>query len=310
MANPEHLEILKQGVEVWNRWKEDGSYPASDLSGADLTRINLYAADLSITNLSGADLSWKHLYRVNFSEANLYKTNFTNATFAGTVFGDVDLSEVKGLDKTKHQMRSYIDTNTLARSKGKIPEDFLRRCGLSDMQIEMAKLHNPNLSEDQIVDITYKLHELLAGGAIKYNSCFISYSHQDASFADRLHNDLQDNGVRCWFAPEDLKIGDKIRPTIDQSIRIHDKLLLILSGNTLNSFWVVSEVEKAFEEERKRNQTVLFPVRLDEAVMDTDQAWAAQIRRTRHIGDFSRWKDHDAYQVAFGWLLRNLKAEG
>ncbi len=90
MANPEHLEILKQGVEVWNRWKEDGSYPASDLSGADLTRINLYAADLSITNLSGADLSWKHLYRVNFSEANLYKTNLTNAPFQGTVLEEVD----------------------------------------------------------------------------------------------------------------------------------------------------------------------------------------------------------------------------
>ena len=63
-------------------------------------------------------------------------------------------------------------------------------------------------------------------------------------------------------------------------------------------------------EERKRNQTPLFPVRLDEAVMETDQAWAADIRRTRHIGDFSRWKDHGAYQQAFERLLRDLKAEG
>jgi hypothetical protein len=33
------------------------------------------------------------------------------------------------------------------------------------------------------------------------------------------------------------------------------------------------------------------------------------IRRTRHIGDFSRWKDHDAYQQAFERLLRDLKAK-
>ena len=43
--------------------------------------------------------------------------------------------------------------------------------------------------------------------------------------------------------------------------------------------------------------------------MDTDQAWAAKLRRTRHIGDFSRWKDHDAYQQAFESLLRDLKAD-
>jgi hypothetical protein len=73
---------------------------------------------------------------------------------------------------------------------------------------------------------------------------------------------------------------------------------------------VEKEVETAFEEEAKRNQTVLFPVRLDAIVMEANQAWAADIRRTRHIGDFSRWKDHDAYQQAFERLLRDLKAEG
>ncbi len=45
------------------------------------------------------------------------------------------------------------------------------------------------------------------------------------------------------------------------------------------------------------------------AVMDTDEAWAAKIRRTWHIGDFSQWKDHDSYQGALDRLLRDLKAE-
>jgi len=44
--------------------------------------------------------------------------------------------------------------------------------------------------------------------------------------------------------------------------------------------------------------------------MDTDQAWAAKLRRTRYIGDFSRWKERDAYQQAFERLLRDLKTEG
>ncbi len=44
--------------------------------------------------------------------------------------------------------------------------------------------------------------------------------------------------------------------------------------------------------------------------MNTDQAWAASLRRTRHIGDFQNWKDHDAFQKAFERLLRDLKARG
>jgi len=79
--------------------------------------------------------------------------------------------------------------------------------------------------------------------------------------------------------------------------------------DSIDSDWVEKEVETAFEQERKRKTTILFPIRLDSTVMETDQAWAADIRRTRHIGDFSNWKGHDAYQKAFDRLLRDLKAE-
>jgi hypothetical protein len=54
---------------------------------------------------------------------------------------------------------------------------------------------------------------------------------------------------------------------------------------------------------------VLFPIRVDEAVMDSNVGWAADIRLARHIRDFTKWKDHDAYQIAFTRLLRDLKAE-
>jgi hypothetical protein len=43
--------------------------------------------------------------------------------------------------------------------------------------------------------------------------------------------------------------------------------------------------------------------------MTTNQPWAASLRRIRHIGDFSRWKNHDSYQKAFDRLLRDLKSE-
>jgi hypothetical protein len=82
----------------------------------------------------------------------------------------------------------------------------------------------------------------LVANPIDYHSCFISYSSKDEEFANRLHADLQAVHVRCWFAPEDLKIGEKFRPKIDEAIRLHDKLLLVLSKNSVASPWVETEV--------------------------------------------------------------------
>ena len=84
-------------------------------------------------------------------------------------------------------------------------------------------------------------------------------------------------------------------------------LLLVLSEQSMASQWVEHEVEHAFDLEIERNEPVLFPVRLDRAVMDSKTGWAAKIRRERHIGEFEHWKEHDSYQKAFQRLLRDLK---
>jgi hypothetical protein len=64
---------------------------------------------------------------------------------------------------------------------------------------------------------------------------------------------------------------------------------------------------RTFAEERQRKQTILFPVRLDDVVTETSEAWAVQLRDQRHIGDFRCWKDHDGYKRSFERVLRDLK---
>ncbi|MBV9691662.1 MAG: toll/interleukin-1 receptor domain-containing protein, partial [Ktedonobacteraceae bacterium] len=118
----------------------------------------------------------------------------------------------------------------------------------------------------------------------------------------------QSKGVRCWFAPEDMEVGDKIRHRIDASIRLYDKLLLILSEHSLASSWVAYEVEKALNKEPQGIPNVLYPVRLDEHIRTCTTTWAEDIRSTRHIGDFTHWKEHDAYQQSFNRLLRALQS--
>jgi hypothetical protein len=86
-------------------------------------------------------------------------------------------------------------------------------------------------------------------------------------------------------------------------------VLLILSEHSIASDWVEDEVTKAFAEERDRKQTVLFPIRIDDTIMNTNEAWARKLRDSRHIGDFSKWKDHDSYRRSLERLLWDLKIE-
>jgi hypothetical protein len=88
-----------------------------------------------------------------------------------------------------------------------------------------------------------------------------------------------------------MKIGNKFRQRIDEAIHLQDKLLLLLSEHSIASTWVENEVEAVLEREDRQQREVLFPVRLDDEVMQTPKAWAATLRRTRHIGDFTAWTD-------------------
>jgi uncharacterized protein YjbI with pentapeptide repeats len=352
MANPEHIAILKQGVEQWNKWRDENPelcpnlaeaifddtnlnwanlrsanlsrarFKRAHLVCADLWRANLeYAnlreavlrkANLTETNLGQADLSWAilvaanlngallnraNLFRADFWKANLNRADFTKAELTETNLGDVDLSTAIGLEATRHEGPSTIGIDTFYKSGGKIPEAFLCGCGV------------PNEF------ITYI--SSMVGRPIEYYSCFISYSTKDQAFADRLYADLQAKGVRCWFASHDIKGGRKINEQIDEAIRVHDKLLLILSEHSMTSDWVGTEIANARDREARDKKQMLFPItiapfeevkewKLFDADRGTDSARAV---REYHIPDFSSWaRDHGKYQRALERLVQDLKA--
>ena len=214
---------------------------------------------------------------------------------------------MRGIETCVHRAPSTLDHRTLAKS-GRLPLAFLRGCGLNDWEIEATKLYDQRLTSSQVTDILYRIHHLRTDPLIQFYSCFISYASKDNIFAERLYADLQNQGVRCWFAPEDMKIGDHIRDTIDQQIRLREKLLIILSAASIASTRVEDEIEAALEEERTspERRTVLVPITIDHTVEETNRSWARTIKRTRHIGDFTHWNDDNAYQKALTRLLRDL----
>jgi uncharacterized protein YjbI with pentapeptide repeats len=272
---------------------------SANLSEADLRNAHLNGADCSGVDLRGANLTDSDVSETNFHGAYLSRAYFNGARFKGTILtsasigwaslGDCDLRSIVGLETVHHTGPSPISINTLYLSEGNIPEAFLRGAGLPDGFIEYI--------------------QALVQRPIEYYTCFISYSSRDELFAKRLHNDLQQEEVRCWFAPEDMNIGDKIRSRIDTSIKMYDKLLLILSDSSLASKWVAYEVRQALKKEPPNVPNVLYPLRLDRSILSCDTTWAKDIRKTRYIGDFEAWTDPQKYDASFKRLLRALKGK-
>ena len=279
-------------VDLWETDLTRADFRWAYLIGTDLKQANLARADLrwaylSESNLSGANLNKANLIKASIIKTNLHHTNFKAVCMAWTHFGDVDLSLTKELYTAQQFGPSTIGIDTIMRSDGKIPESFLRETGVSDNIIQ-------NIA-------------LLTEKGLSHQNCFLSYGAKDNEFAEKLYTDLQNKGVRCWYASEDMKIGDKTWDSIYHYIRMRDTVLLILSEDSISSDWIEDEVNAALAEENKRKKPIFFPIRVDAAVLDSDQAWAEYINKTRNVCDFSDWKDHDAYHLAFDKLLDDLK---
>lgn len=186
---------------------------------------------------------------------------------------------------------------TITQSKGVIPLNFLRACGTPEDLIEYSR----NLNQ--------------AGEA--YCSCFISHSHADKLFAQRLYDLLQARGVRCWFDEHQMFPGDDIFEEVDRGIKLWDKVLLCCSEASMKSWWVDNEVLSVFDKERllfeERRQKVLALIPLDLDGFIFSDRWQRGYKKqvlARLAADFTEWKvDNEKFRSEFEKLVRALRID-
>jgi hypothetical protein len=216
----------------------------ADLSGTLLAGARLTAATLLDARLGAADLSGTDLTLATLTEATLAGATLAGSVVGFTVFANTDFRGARGLDTIEHRGPSTVGIDTLYRSADELPDAFLHGCGVPDDAVAWAgRKRRPR-------------------AASRYYSCFISYSGADEAFARRLHARLAREHVRVWFAPADVRGGEKLRAQLDTAIEGQDRLLVVLSASSFASPWVVRAVGHAYRLQQEGRGQKLFPVRL------------------------------------------------
>jgi uncharacterized protein YjbI with pentapeptide repeats len=341
MADQEQVKLLKKGTKAWNKWRKKNPDVEIDLSealfngvnlnevnlnganlneallsdahlnGADLSNANLSGAwlneaDLSEANLSGASFKRAELIGVDFRKADLRKADLSYAILGNTIIAQIDLSQTHGLESVEHLAPSIIAADAIKLSKGEISEVFLRGCGLGDWEIESAKLYKPGLSNQEIININYKIFDLRASQSIQISPLFISYSHADAPFVEKLEPCLTKKGIRFWRDVHDATAG-RLEKQIDHAMRQNPTVILILSENSTCSDWVEHEARLARELEKEIGRDVLCPIALDDSWKSAK--WPKRLMEQimeYNILDYSKWKDDKAFGQVFNKMISGL----
>lgn len=291
-----------RGADLRAARLDQANLRGADLRGADLRHATLRRADLEAANLAGADLGRAvfaeaslleaslvdaNLAGADLSAANLRGADFAEATFGWTRLADLDLSAAGGLDSARHLGPSSAGLDTIFRCGTQLPEIFLQGLGLPD------------------IFLTYMAS--LLGQAFEFFSCAVRSSPADHRFAERLFADLRARGIRTWHRPDEGAASPDRGHEIDRSIKVFDRLVLICSEASLQNERILTDLEQALDREEDRGPTILFPVRIDDYVLNGWQHARKAAVLARPLPDFADWEHSaDRYDAALAQLLDRL----
>jgi hypothetical protein len=139
---------------------------------------------------------------------------------------------------------------------------------------------------------------------------FVSYSHKDQAFVDKLYSRLKDAGVVVWLDKHELLAGS-LQKQVTRALSKQDIVIVVLSENSTQSDWVENELELSRSKEIDEERDILCPIALDatwqDKTSDPNNPNRALWRKLRDklVIDFSRWKTK-AFNAAFRQLVDGM----
>lgn len=170
MANPEQLKKLKQGVKIWNKWREENSGLEINLSEANLSFADLSEADFSFANLSEANLSFANLSEANLEGANLYRANLEGANFNEVHLSKANLSEAN-LSEANLIKANLLGANLYRANLrwAHLWEAHLNGANLSEADLRGANLSFEDLSQTDLSEADLSEAHLIKTHLLKAN---------------------------------------------------------------------------------------------------------------------------------------------
>ncbi|QHI36783.1 hypothetical protein IMCC3317_21530 [Kordia antarctica] len=110
-------------------------------------------------------------------------------------------------------------------------------------------------------------------------SIFISYSHKDEKFVDKLAIKLVDDRIPVFVDRWEINVGDSITNKIENAITDASYLIIVLSKNSVESNWCKREITSGLMLELEKKRVVLLPVLIEECKIPL-------FLRDKHYADF------------------------
>lgn len=128
------------------------------------------------------------------------------------------------------------------------------------------------------------------------SSVFLSHSHKDKDFVDRLAVDLRRHGHVVWVDEAEIDVGDSLVEKIREGIDRVDYVAAVISKASAKSSWVARELDLATNRELAAKKVVVLPLLLDNAKLPG-------FLKGKLFADF---RPTSSYKKGFQALLRRL----
>ncbi|NEQ49552.1 MAG: pentapeptide repeat-containing protein [Leptolyngbya sp. SIO3F4] len=180
MADAEHVELLKQGVEKWNQWRTKNSQVIPNLRAANLRKVNLGNANLRGGSLHAADLQGANLYGARFCKADLRGANLQETDLRKADLGYAKLhgANLSGVNLRAAKMRGF-DLRGVTLCGADLRGADLSTANLNESNLSSADLRYAILRKTQALNTKLK-QAILTGACLEDWNINSSTSFDDA----------------------------------------------------------------------------------------------------------------------------------